>query len=368
MNATAHRADGQEVSQEAIDARVEEVIEKVIERNIPGLASLPRTEAELEVGTSDKELIYTKDTARLYHYSALVDEVYRVPILLVMSPIARGYIMDLAKGQSFVEYFLKNGHDVYMIDWAAPQKKHKDLDLTSYVCDMVGGCVDQVVKDSGESDVSLVGYCMGGLLSVCYAAVNPDGPVKNLACFTTPVNGDGMGLFKRWLNSQSFDIDRLIEEFGVIPSEVINASMQALRPLQRNANRMNLLNNVENDEFVKAHLRFDRWAFDQLPFAGALAKEFMIDFIRDNKLMKKEMKLEGKVIDLENIKVPFLHVAASFDHIIPEAASKDLIELVGSVDKKEIVVRGGHVSLVAGGNAIYRLWPQLNQWLSERAD
>lgn len=368
MKATAEQPGGESISQDAIDARVDEVIKKAIGRNIPGLASLPRTEAELEVGTSEKELIYTKDTARLYHYASLSDEVYRVPILLVMSPIARGYILDLAKGQSFVEYFLKNGHDVYMIDWAAPQKKHKDLSLASYACDMVGDCVEQVVKDSGEPDVSLVGYCMGGLLSVCYTALNPDGPVKNLACFTTPVNGDGMGLFKRWLTSKSFDIDRLIEELGVIPTEIINASMQALRPMQKNANQLNLLNNVEDDEFVKAHLRFDRWAFDQLPFPGAFAKDFMVDFIRDNKLMKKELTLNGEIVDLENIQAPFLHVAASFDHIIPEAASKDLIHMVGSQDKKEIVVRGGHVSLVAGGNAIFRLWPQLDNWIAERSD
>ncbi|MFT4888947.1 MAG: polyhydroxyalkanoate synthase [Pseudohongiellaceae bacterium] len=366
MSANAECVKG-DISQKAIDARVTEVIKKAIQRNIPGLASLPETEAQLEVGTSDKELIYSQDTARLYHYTPLVDEIYRVPILLVMSPLARGYIMDLAKGQSLVEYFLKAGHDVYMIDWAAPQKKHKDLSLSSYACDMLGECINQVVADSGEPDVSLVGYCMGGLLSVCYQATHPDSPVKNLACFTTPVNGDGMVLYKKWLTSKSFDIDRLVDEFGVIPTEIINMSMQALRPLQKNANQLKLLNNVDNDEFVKAHLRFERWAVDQLPFPGALAKEFMIDFVRDNKLIKKELRLNGTIADLSNITVPFLHVAASFDHIVPEASSKDLIGMVGSEDKKEIIVRGGHVSLVAGGNAIYRLWPQLDQWISERA-
>ena len=38
-----------------------------------------------------------------------------------------------------------------------------------------------------------------------------------------------------------------------------------------------------------------------------------------------------------------------------------------SEDKKEIVIKGGHVSLVAGGNAVYRLWPQLDRWLSTRS-
>jgi polyhydroxyalkanoate synthase len=43
------------------------------------------------------------------------------------------------------------------------------------------------------------------------------------------------------------------------------------------------------------------------------------------------------------------------------------VQLVGSEDKKEVMLKGGHVSLVAGGNAIYRLWPQLESWLGERS-
>lgn len=353
--------------QRTIDAKVENVVKKALERNIPGLPPLPLTESELEVGTTPKELVFSRDTARLYHYTPMADEVYRKPILLVMSPVARGYILDLAKGQSFIEYFLRQGHDVYMVDWLAPRAEHSHLDLSSYVIDMLGDCVNKVVEDSGEPDLTMVGYCMGGQLAVCYAAVFPDSPVKNLACFTTPVNSDGMPLFKKWMSSENFDIDTLVEELGNIPAEIMNASMQSLRPLQRNAGRLKLLNNVQNDAFVKAHLRFDRWALDQLPFPGALAKEFTNEFMIKNKMVKNEMVLRGKTVDFGNITIPFLHVAAMHDHIVQSAASADLINLVGSEDKEEIIVKGGHVSLVAGGNAIYRLWPRLDQWMAERA-
>ena len=65
----------------------EELVEKAIARNLPDLEQLPSTEADLDVGTSDKELVYTEDTARLYHYDAMCDEIYRVPVLIVMSPV-----------------------------------------------------------------------------------------------------------------------------------------------------------------------------------------------------------------------------------------------------------------------------------------
>ena len=49
------------------------------------------------------------------------------------------------------------------------------------------------------------------------------------------------------------------------------------------------------------------------------------------------------------------------------ATPLDLINLVGSSDKRDIVLKGGHVSMVAGPNASRRLWPELDGWLSERS-
>lgn len=355
-----------DVSKSEIEQRVKMVVERTLARNIPGL-ELPQTLSDPDVGQTPKEVVYTRETFRLYHYLPLQDEIYRVPILIVMSPVARGYILDLTAGQSFVEYLLLQGYDVFLMDWVAPRREHARLGMQEFVMDFMNECIARVQAESGEPDVTIIGYCMGGMLSLIHAALDVDGPIKNLACFTTPVNSDGMPLFKKWVESAAFDIDRLVDALGVIPSEVINASIQALRPLQRRANQMNLLNNVGNDAFVKANLRFDRWAADQLPLPGELAREFVKEFLRDNKLVKKELRVGDKLVDISKIRVPFLHVAAEYDHIVPAAASRDLIKLIGSQDKQEIVIRGGHVSLVAGGNAVFRLWPQLDAWLSVRS-
>jgi len=235
------------------------------------------------------------------------------------------------------------------------------------VTDFIPECVAMVGEDSGEPDVSMIGYCLGGLLAALYAALYPDGPLKNLVCFTTPVNSDGMSLYRTWTDPAHFDLDRLIDSLGNIPSELMDASIQMLRPFQKSAGQMKLLDNVQDEAFVTAHLRFDRWAADHIPFPGETARQLVNDFMRENKLVRKTFELDGHRVDLGNIGVPFLHVAAQHDHIVPSAASQDLVKLVGSPDKSEIVLKGGHVSLVAGGNAIYRLWPKLDTWLSQRS-
>lgn len=354
------------LSAEELDRHVRKTIERTLARNIPGL-NVPAPEIDLEVGQTPKELVFARDTLRLYHYRPVLDEIYRVPLLLVMSPVARGYILDLAPGQSLVEYLLLQGFDVYMADWMPPRREHAHLGLGHYVNEMLDGAVEHIRVESGEPDVSLVGYCMGGMLSSIYTAIHPHRGVKNLVCFTTPINAEGMVLYRRWAASKAFDIDRLVDELGVIPGDLINASIQALRPLQRSANQLQLLNNVDNDAFVKANLRFDRWAADQLPLPGELMRDFVRDFLRGNRFMSGDFHVGDKGVDLGKIRVPFLHVAAEYDHIVPTAASRDLIGLVGSDDKQEIVIKGGHVSLVAGGNAVYRLWPQLDRWLAARS-
>ena len=368
MNEAASRMDADTAAQAttSLDGRVQTLVERALARNVPGVA-IPQSESELDVGPTTKNVVHTSKTARLYHYEPLADEIYRVPVMFVMSPVARAYILDLAKGQSLIEFMLQQGYDVFLLEWTTPRQEHATLGLQEYGYDLIAECVDKVLEISGEPDLTLIGYCMGGMLSLMYNAVAASSPVKNLACFTTPVNADGMSLYKRWIDSEAFNIDQLADELKIIPADIVNASIQALRPLQKAAGQLKLLNNVENDAFVKAHLRFDHWASNQLPVAGVLMKDLVNEFLKGNKFYKNTLVINGKQVDLGALKIPFLHVAAEYDHIVPSAASSDLIDVVGSDDKREILMKGGHVSIVAGGNALYRLWPQLDRWLGSRS-
>ncbi len=344
---------------------VQAAVDKAIARSRTGVE--PLLDLELEVGVTPKDIIHTNGTLRLYHYHPVCEEIYRVPLIVIPSLVSRSYILDLSKGQSFVEYLVGQGYDVFLADWGTPRPEHRTLGLEDYILRLIPECIDRVLEETGEDEFSMIGYCLGGMLACMYAATHTDGPLKNLVTFTTPVNSDGMPLYKTWTHPDHFDVDRVIDELGNIPPELMTTSMQALRPLQKAAGQMKLLDNADNDEFVNAFVRLDRWAADQIPFPGETARQFIVDFVRENKLVRNELKIGSHVVDHGKIRVPFLHVAAEHDHIVPAAASKDLIGLIGSEDKTEIVIKGGHVSLVAGGNAVYRLWPKLDSWLGPKS-
>jgi polyhydroxyalkanoate synthase len=348
-----------------IEERVRFEVERTIQRSIKGLEYI--STGDPAVGQTPKDVIHARGTLKLYHYRAMADEVYRVPVMLVMSLVSKPYILDLTPGQSLVEFLLKRGFDVYMIDWGIPRSNDSHLKLEDYVLDFIPECATKVLEDSGEDELSVVGYCMGGMLSTMYGALHTDGPMKNLACFTTPVDSEGMTLFRQWTDRRYFDVDRVVDTLGNVPPELLFASFDLLRPVSQAVGRVRLWDNMWNDEFVRSHRMFDRWATDQIPFPGECFRQYTKEIMWDNKFAKNELEIGGKRVDLGAIKVPFIHVVAEHDHIVPYASARDLVPMIGSEDKREVMLKGGHVSLVAGGNAIYRLWPQLDSWLAERS-
>jgi polyhydroxyalkanoate synthase len=304
---------------------------------------------------------------RLYHYRPLAEEVYRVPVLIVMATTNRGYILDLIPGQSFIEFLLRHGYDVYMLEWNPPKPEEKSLRMEDYVLDFIPDCIRHVQRDSGEENISLIGYCFGGVLSLLYGSIFNDGPMKNLVCFTTPIDFRELTLFSNFADRRYFDVDHLLDSVGNMPPEMILSSFEMLRPASRIAGQIQLWENIWNDEYVKSYRMFDRWATDTLPLAGEYFRAIVKDLMWDNKLFNGTMSVGGRKADVAGIKVPVLHAVAEHDHIVPYDSAKHLIPMVGSTDKEEVILKGGHVSLVAGANAIKRLWPKVDSWLAGRS-
>jgi polyhydroxyalkanoate synthase subunit PhaC len=200
-----------------------------------------------------------------------------------------------------------------------------------------------------------------------YSSIHADGPVKNLICFTTPIDFREMTLFQNFADRRYFDVDRLVDSVGNVPPEMILSSFEMLRPASRAISQIQLWDNIWNDEYVKSYRMFDRWATDTLPLAGEYFRTMTKDLMWDNKLYNGTMSVGGRAADLSEIKVPLLHAVAEHDHIVPYEAARHLIPMVGSSDKEEVMLKGGHVSLVAGPNAVKRLWPKLDSWLCGRS-
>jgi polyhydroxyalkanoate synthase len=96
-------------------------------------------------------------------------------------------------------------------------------------------------------------------------------------------------------------------------------------------------------------------------------RKYIKDLFRDNKLIKGEMTLGGRKIDLKNMTVPFLNVYATDDAIIPNESTLPIMDVIGAKDKKDYPFPGGHIGVFVGSRSQKELAPTVAKWVTERS-
>ena len=143
----------------SIPERIQSEVQRAIQRSIKGVEYIASSGPSL--GSTPKDILAVRGTMNLYHYRPIADEIYRIPILIVMATTNRGYILDLVPGQSFIEFLLKRDYDVYMLDWTAPKPEEKSLRMEDYVLDFIPDCIRSIQQDSGETNDQRRGFAAG---------------------------------------------------------------------------------------------------------------------------------------------------------------------------------------------------------------
>jgi polyhydroxyalkanoate synthase len=326
--------------------------------------------ARVPTGRTPKRVIWTKNKARLYHYEPMAEKKHPVPILMIYALINRPYVLDLMPGNSLIEYLVGEGFDVYLLDWGVPDDEDRDLSFEDYVLDYIRLATKKVLGASRAEEYTLFGYCMGGTMAAMYAGLFPEKPLKNLVLLTTPIDftTEKTGLLGLWTDEKYLDPDLLTDSFGNIPSSLIDDVMQMLKPVTNYvgayATMWECLLEEKSMETWKA---INKWTRDGVPFPGAAFKQWVKEFYQQNKLVKGEIHLRGRKVDLSNITCPVLNIAGKQDHICPLPQAEPTTDLVSSEDKELFALDAGHVGLLVGRGAKKGLWPKVKSWLEERS-
>jgi polyhydroxyalkanoate synthase len=325
------------------------------------------------VAQTPKELIWTLNKARLYRYTprgGAADRRYAVPLLLVFALINRPYILDLRPGYSFVEYMLATGFDVYLIDWGSPGLEDRELALDDYVLEYLPRAIRKMQAASGSDQVSLLGWCLGALLTVLYAALRPDDGLRNLILLTAPVDFSDKrsGGFVSWLAEDGFDVERVLQTFGNVPGELIDYGAKALRPAESYVGTyQQLFGRLDDPEAVESWHAMNTWVNDVIPVTGASFRQLVQGLYRENALMNGSLYMRGKRVDLGRVRASVLNVIAERDHIVPPPQSATVAEKLGSRDKQELRIAAGHIGIMAGRAARQSTWPHIEAWLALRS-
>jgi polyhydroxyalkanoate synthase len=326
--------------------------------------------ATIATGQTPKTVVWSRNKARLYRYVAPAEPRFRVPLLLVYALVNRPYVLDLLPGNSFVEYLVEQGFDVFLLDWGVPGEEDADLALDDYVLDYLAAAVRQVARAAHAEGVTLFGYCMGGTMAAMHTALAAPGSVCNLALLTAPTGfaPGTAGLLGEWLGSGALDVEHLCAAFGLIPPEVIDLGMKMLRPVPNYVGTpLGMWERLRRQAPMETWLALNKWVNDGIPFAGAAFRQWVTQCYQRDALVRAEMRLRGRIVDLSNITAPLLVIAGQRDHICTVAQAEAILPLVSSTDKRSVVLDAGHVGLLTGAEARDKLWPAVRGWLAPRS-
>jgi polyhydroxyalkanoate synthase len=324
------------------------------------------------IAQTPKQVVWTLNKAKLYRYVPMAPEgkLHKTPLVLVFALMNRPYIFDLRPGYSFVEYMLRRGYDVYLLDWGSPGIEDKNLKFEDYTLEYMPRAIRKLQSLSGADHFSLLGWCIGAILTTIYAALRPEG-LRNLILLTAPLDFAAKEkiTFARWVDERYFDVDKVLAAFGNMPAEMIEYGAKALKPFENYVGSfLRLYEDLDDPAAVTAWHAMNTWVSDNIPMAGAAFRQLIVDFYRQNLLMQNRLVIRGETVDLTRIRANLLTVIAEADHITPPCQSETIIEKVGSADKELFRIAGGHIGIMAGSGAHKHAWPHIDGWLASRSD
>ncbi len=330
-------------------------------------ANVILTTPDAAIGRTPRDVVWTHRQTTLYRYRS-AQRLHPVPVLLVFALINRPEIFDLRAGNSFVQFLLDEGYDVFLVDWGVPDEEDADMGLAEFVCDELHWAVRETLRRAGEEELSLLGWCIGGTLCAMYCALHPEGAVRNAILLTTPIDPSD-SLYARWVGHDEFDVDLIADSYGAIPGGGVDWANKLMKPVTNYVTtyRRLFMNILEGGDPRESYQAMAKWVADNPPFPGRAYREWITWMYKENRLVSGRLRLRGERVDLGRIEQNLLVVTAGADHIAPPGGTVPLLDLVASQDVKHLDRPGGHIGLMAGSRAKHEIWPELADWLGERS-
>lgn len=316
------------------------------------------------VGLTPFETVYEENSIKVRRYVTNDKITKKTPILFIYALINKSYILDLIPNFSIVEFYKKQGFDVYLIDWGVPEAEHKFLTMEDYIDGYINNSVGMIREITGSSKVNIFGWCMGGNLAVIYTALFPE-KVKNLITLTLPMDAAHGGLLSLWASEELFHLTKTIELFGNMPAKLIRYSVIMMYPFNEMRKNANFYDNLHNPQYVNAYALAEKWINDNIDVPGQVMLQFIKDIFQTTKLKDSQMEIGKRKVELKKITMPLLNIAAEEDNLIPRESSGAINQLVGSKDNDFWIIPGGHVSFAYSPTSM-QYWIKIAAWLTER--
>ncbi|AGB23927.1 poly(3-hydroxyalkanoate) synthetase [Mycobacterium sp. JS623] len=345
------------------------------------------------IATTPGSVVYRTEEFELIQYGPQTDEVYSVPLLMVPPVINKFYIMDIAPGRSMIEYFVRQGVQVFAISWRNPTAENRNWGFDAYG-QAILNALEAVEKITQTDRTHLQASCSGGILAAMTAAhLNAIGEGHRLAGLTlmvTVLDQRKAGFASAAIDEEAANIAiALSARKGYLDGRSLAEVFAWLRPTDL-VWRYWVNNYVEGKSPAAFDVLF--WNADTTRMAAALHRDMITMGLQNSLVTPGAVSMLGTPVDLNQLTTDAYVIAGIADHISPWQACYRSARLLGVKNVRFVLSSSGHIASLVNppGNprASYQVadvdepdpvfwaesaeqrndswWPDFVSWLGER--
>jgi len=295
----------------------------------------------INVATTPGKVIYQTDLMQLIQYSPMTKEVYKRPLLIVPPWINKFYILDLREKNSFIRWACSQGHTVFVISWVNPDQSYAEKSFENYMFEGPLAALDAIEKATGEREVNIIGYCLGGTLLGCtlaYMAAKGDDRAASAIFFVSLLDFSIPGELGVFIDEKQVEnLEKRMNERGYLEGSEMAATFNMLR-----ANDLIWSFVINNYLMGREPFPFDLlfWNSDSTRMPSRMHSFYLRNMYLRNALREPGgITLREVPIDLGKIRIPSYFISTVEDHIAPWHSTYRGAKLLG-----------GPVRFVLGGS------------------
>ena len=273
----------------------------------------------VNVAATPGKVIFQNDLMQLIQYAPGTDTVFRRPLLVIPPWINKYYILDLRESNSFVRWAVDQGHTVFVISWVNPDGRFAGKTFENYMFEGPLAALDAIGQATGENEVNIIGYCLGGTLlgaTLAWMAEKGDAHAASATFLASLLDFSIPGELGVFIDeAQVENLERRMQERGYLEGSEMAATFNMLR-----ANDLVWSFVVNNYLLGKDPFPFDLlyWSSDSTRMPAKMHSFYLRNMYLGNRLKDPGgITLGGVPIDLRKIVIPAYFVSTLEDHIAP---------------------------------------------------
>ena len=352
-----------------------------------------RAASLVQAGQTPFETLHSDGLVSLRYYPPLQEDfieldgmvipverkTHRTPIVIIPPLAVNMLIYDLFPQRSLVRFLRAKGFEVYLIDWGIPKREHTHYNMHTYVAELLPAYLNRVRDHSGEQELSLHGWSMGGMFTLFYSALSKDQHIRNAIVLGLPIDSHASGAIG-WMYQRIADVAEVVRKrtgfklhdlkphWFYTPGWANTIGFKLTNPVGSVMGYWELLVRLGDREFVTNHATTSAFLDRMVAYPGGVIQDTVARVWIDNQLAKGRIQIGEDFARLENVNANLLAIAGQEDTLATPGAAKRVMDHVSSADKTFRVAPGGHMGILAGSKAPRASWLELAEWLSVRSD